>query len=113
MTVGNRLLKQCEAEKEYYLCVGRHASIIKKLKDGTFQYLELQSRDRSGWTNFSSNPRNTLRDRFGCTPNLSSFGDFMIDIAESNFSTDDFKSLLGYINTNADAQKKGADGGVK
>lgn len=28
LTVGNRLLKQVEEGKEYYLCVGKHASII-------------------------------------------------------------------------------------
>lgn len=113
LTVGNRLLKQCEVGKEYYLCVGRHAAIVRKLEDGTLQYLELQSATKSGWTNFDSKPRNTLIRRFGCSSNLGSFGDFMIDIDDSDFSNDDFKSLLGFLNTAEDAQKKGQYGTIK
>lgn len=45
--VGEGLLKQCEAGKEYYLSVGRHASIVRKTKDGKLQYLELQDEDFS------------------------------------------------------------------
>ena len=112
LTVGNRLLKKCETGKEYYLCVGRHASIVRKTNDGTLQYLELQSATRSGWTNFDGNPRSTLHSRFGCTT-ASSGSDFMIDIGASNFATDDFKSLLGYINTAKDGQRKGSHGSAK
>lgn len=113
ITVGNRLLKQCEVGKEYYLVVGRHAAIVRKLEDGTLQYLELQSATRSGWTNFDGNPRSTLNTRFGCTSSLQSFGDFMIDIDDSDFSTDDFRSLLGFINTAEDTQRKGKYGTIK
>lgn len=112
LTVGNRLLNQCEVGKEYYLAVGRHASIVRKLDDGTLQYLELQSAFKSGWTNFDGNPKYTLKTRFGCT-SRPSYGDFMIDIDESDFSTDDFKSLLGYLNTAEDAQRKGMYGTIK
>ncbi len=117
LTVGNRLLKQVETGKEYYLCVGRHASIVRKTEDGTLQYLELQSARNSGWTNFNGNPKNTLHDRFGCTSTsdygTSSTYDFMLDLEESDFSTDDFKSLLGYINTSDSEQKKGKYGTIK
>lgn len=113
LTVGNRLLKQCEVGKEYYLCAGRHASIVRKQGDGTLQYLELQSATRSGWTNFDGNPRHTLRTRFGCRSSQPAYSDFMIDINESNFATDDFKSLLGYINTAEDKQRKGSSGTIK
>lgn len=113
LTVGNRLLKQCEVGKEYYLCVGRHASIVRKLEDGKLQYLELQSALNSGWTDFNGNPRFTLSSRFGCSSSLQSAGDFMIDIDESDFATDDFKSLLGYINTAESDQKKGKYGTIK
>ena len=56
----------------------------------------------------------TLNNRFGCT-SISDQGtsakyDFMIDIDESNFWTDDFKSLLGFINTSEDVQTKGKYG---
>lgn len=116
VTVGNRLLKQCEEGKEYYLVVGRHASIVRK-KDSKLQYLELQSANRSGWTDFDGNTRYTLSSRFGCTSRsdygVSSKYDFMIDIAESDFSTDDFRSLIGFINTAEDAQRKGKYGTIK
>lgn len=117
LTVGNRLLKQVETGKEYYLCVGRHASIVRKTEDGTLQYLELQSARNSGWTDFNGNPKSTLHDRFGCTSTsdygTSSTYDFMLDLEESDFSTDDFKSLLGYINTSDSEQKKGKYGTIK
>lgn len=116
LTVGNRLLKQCEEGKEYFLCVGRHVAIVRK-KEGVFQYLELQSATRSGWTNFDKNARHTLNVRFGCTSSsdhgISSQFDFMLDISESDFATDDFKSLLGYINTAENEQRKGSDGTIK
>lgn len=115
ITVGNRLLKMCETGKEYYLCVGRHAAIVRKTDDGVLQYLELQSATRSGWTDFNGNPRYTLKNRFGCTQTSgpSAYYDFMIDLNESNFETDDFKSLLGYINTAENEQRKGSNGAIK
>lgn len=113
ITVGNRLLKECEVGKEYYLCCGRHASIVRKLENSKLQYLELQSEKSSGWTDFDGNPRYTLVSRFGCNSRLPSVCDFMIDISDSNFDTDDFKSLLGYINTAESEQKKGQYGTIK
>lgn len=115
ITVGNRLLKQCEVGKEYYLCAGRHAAIVRKNEDGGYQYLELQSATRSGWNDFDKNPRYTLQHRFGCTSRSSgaSLFDFMIDIDESDFNTDDFKTLLGFINTAENEQRKGQSGTIK
>ena len=116
LTVGNRLLKMCEEGKEYYLAVGRHAAIVRKNADGVLQYLELQSKNRSGWTNFDGNPRYTLKNRFGCTQRAtnSAHQDFMLDLTESDFtSNDDFRSLLGFLNTEASAQRKGIDGTIK
>lgn len=117
ITVANRLLGQTEIGKEYYLVAGRHASIVRKTEEGTLQYLELQSAYDSGWTNFNGNPRYTLRERFGCSSS-SSYGilsdsNFMIDIDGSDFSADDFKSLLGYINTSESNQKRGKSGYAK
>ena len=113
ITVGSRLLKQCETGKEYYLSCGRHASIVRKLENGKLQYLELQSARSSGWTDFDGNPKYTLVNRFGCNSRLPSVGDFMIDIDDSNFNTNDFKALLGYINTTKSEQKKGQYGTIK
>ena len=116
ITVGNRLLKMCEVGREYYLAVGRHAAIVRKTTDGVYQYLELQSSRKSGWIDFDGNPRYTLKTRFGCTSTSSgsSYYDFMLDIEESDFSsTDDFKTLLGFLNTAVDAQRKGSSGTIK
>ena len=114
MTVANRLIKMVEPGKEYYLSVGRHAAIVRKNDAGVLQYLELQSRNRSGWTDFDGNPRYTLKTRFGCTQTSSaaSLYDFMLDITESDFN-DDFRTLLGFINTEEKAQRKGQHGTIK
>ena len=116
MTVANRLLKMVEPGKEYYLAVGRHAAIVRKNDAGALQYLELQSKNRSGWTDFDGNPRYTLKTRFGCTQTSSAAAnyDFMLDITESDFtSSDDFRSLLGFLNTEENAQRKGQHGTIK
>jgi hypothetical protein len=116
LTVGNRLLKQCESGKEYYLCVGRHAAIVRKQADGKLQYLELQSATKSGWTDFNGNPKYTLKHRFGCssTSSSSSLYDYMLDLNDSDFtSNDDFRTLLGYLNTAEDEQRKGSSGTIK
>lgn len=115
LTVGNRLLKQVESGKEYYLCTGRHAAIVRKSDEGKLQYLELQSGIHNGWMHFDGNPRYTLNKRFGCTSRSDSSAhyDFMIDITDSDFNTDEFKSVLGYINTDVNKQRKGSGGTIK
>lgn len=115
IVVGNRLLQMCEEGKEYYLCVGRHASIVRNL-DGKLQYLELQSASKSGWTDFNGNPRYTLKNRFGCrqsSNSMSSTYSFLIDIEDSDFTGDEFRTLMGYINTEESKQKKGKAGHVR
>lgn len=114
-TLANNYLKKCEIGKEYYLCVGRHAAIVRKNESGLLQYLELQSAVKSGWTNFNKNPRYTLTNRFGCSSSSGhgEYYDFMISITDSDFGTDDFKSLLGYINTAENEQRKGSNGTIK
>ncbi len=116
LVVGNRLLKQVEEGKEYYLCVGRHASIVRK-HNGQLQYLELQSSLKSGWIDFKDDVKRTLSWRFDCSKTYdkgaSELYDFMIDINESNFNTKEFKSLLGFLNTAKDKQRKGGHGSIK
>ena len=114
-TLANNFLKKCEIGKEYYLGVGRHAAIVRKNESGILQYLELQSAINSGWTNFNKNPKYTLTNRFGCssTSGHGEYLDFMINITDSNFGTDDFKSLLGYLNTAENEQRKGRYGTIK
>lgn len=122
LTVGNRLLKKVEQGKEYYLCVGRHASIVRKTEEGVLQYLELQAdysetaRYGAGWHDFTSNPKRILNWRFGCNSTSNPWHeklDFMIDIDESELNTDEIKSILGYINTDVGKEVKGAGGMLK
>lgn len=115
LTVGGRLLKLCEEGKEYYLVCGRHASIVRR-KGGKLQYLELQSSTKSGWTDFDGNPKSTLRTRFGCPSESAYLADqmtYMIDLQESDFETDEFRTLMGYINTSVGDQRKGKGGTIK
>lgn len=111
VTCGNKLLKKVEAGKEYYLCCGKHASIVRRTEDGVLQYLELQSNLSSGWTNFNGNPRYTLATRFGEVKGYD-ITDFMIDV-DSIKGSDNLRALLGYINTANDEQKKGKHGHIK
>ena len=112
ITAGNKLLKEVEEGKEYYFVCGRHASIVRK-KDGQLQYLELQSSHSNGWTNFNGNPRYTLSQRFGCVNSSGmDVSAFMIDV-DAFKDNEDFKSILGYINTAESKQKKGAGGYAK
>ena len=110
---GKELLNGCEIGKEYYLCVGRHASIVRKNDEGVLQYLELQSANNSGWQNFDGNLGHTLSYRFGCRSGVDSFGDFMLNITDSNLDTDEFKSILGFLNTAENKQNKGDHGTIK
>lgn len=114
LDIGYKLLQECKVGKEYYLVVGRHASVVRKLESGALQYLELQSPLKNGWTNFNEDIKVTLYNRFGCrSKEKYSFGSMMIDIDESDFKTDDFRSLLGYINTAETKQKKGSYGRIR
>lgn len=122
LTVGNRLLKQVEVGKEYYLVTGQHAAIVRKTSDSVLQYLELQADSSqeadygAGWKDFDRNARYTLSWRFGCDSKSNSWHeklDFMVDVSDSAFDTDEFKSILGYINTNIGEEMKGKGGGIK
>lgn len=114
-TVAKRLLKQCELGKEYYLCTGRHASIVRKTNDG-YEYLELQSNQQRGWTKFDKKLDYTLNWRFGCTKTSQPWHelyDFMIDLDGSQFKEKDLQKMLGYINTDASKEMKGVGGSIK
>lgn len=113
------LMSQMEQDKDYMLVTGRHASIVRKTDSG-YQYLELQSAREIGWTDFDNygSTTKTLQKRFGCQRSRTVYGQkllqrsFAIDI-ESLYNSDEFRDLLGYINTAESAQKKGASGSVK
>ena len=114
VTACNKLLKHVEVGKEYYFVGGRHAAIVKKNEEsGKYQFLELQSAARSGWTDFDGNPRYTFSHRFG-DYRMGGFDveAFMIDV-DSFKDSDDLRYLLGYINTAEDKQRKGQRGTIK
>lgn len=127
-------LKELDLEKgkEYRLSVGKHAAIIRNTEHG-YEYLELQSADNNGWHPFEYSRKytflgeeretkytmeQTLRNRFGCrkTVDKSKWSGtvyekrMMITEVDSFKGNEDFKDLLGYMNTAPDKQKKGASG---
>lgn len=106
-----RLIVNTEVGKEYYLGIGKHAAIIRKTEK-QFEYLELQSATENGFKHLNMN---VLKDRFGCrkahrvggtTVELQSV---LIDI-DTLKGNEEFKQLLGFINTAEDKQVKGAGG---
>lgn len=115
----HELQKAMSDGKEYVLCTGRHASIIRKTGQG-FEYLELQSGTvggtyGNGWHNLDDD---VLKWRFSCKRSHSTYGtkyelkNFLVDV-DSLSGNSDFKEILGYINTASDQQRKGVGGGLR
>lgn len=108
------LLKNVAENKDYILSTGRHAAVIRKIGE-KYQYLELQSSKNNGFKDFQSD---TLKNRFGCKRSHTSYGyklsppNTLIDV-DSLMASDDFKAILGYINTPEEEQKKGVWGYAK
>lgn len=120
-----KIIKALEYGKEYYLAVGKHASIIKNTQEGVM-YLELQSSRENGWMPFDryGSIITTLQKRFGCrkTEDKIKLGigktvtferDVVLMEVDSFKDNAEFQKLLGYINTATDKQKKGVSGSVK
>lgn len=109
------LMKEMKTGKDYYLATGRHSSIVHKLSDDSFEYLELQSAAKNGFKPLNIK---VLKERFGCKQSHSSYGikyelpNIMIDI-ESLGKNKEFIELMKYINTNATEQLKGIGGYAK
>ena len=113
------LLKKVEPDKEYFLSIGQHAAIIRKIKDESdkyiYQYLELQSPKNNGYFRLTND---ILKNRFGCKKSHSLYGQkielpgILID-SESLYNNSEFEKILGYLNTKSDMQQKGAHGKIK
>lgn len=125
------IIKNIELNKEFLLSTGKHIAIIKRTQEEGLQYLEMQSSTSNGWKPFAYTIESkwgtnkvtvaeTLQKRFGCRKTVDSMkiGDrklvfekkvTLADV-DSFKKTDDFKEMLGYINTSTDNQKKGASG---
>lgn len=111
---ANELLKSMADNKEYYLATGRHAAIVKRV-DGSYQYLELQSRIENG---FKPLDNDVLKRRFGCQKSHTFAGskyalDNVLIEVDSLKDNEEFRKILGYINTDTEKQKKGVWGSVK
>ncbi|MCI5792842.1 MAG: minor capsid protein [Lachnospiraceae bacterium] len=110
----NRLLKNVEEDKEYYFATGRHAAIIRKNKNG-YEYLELQTVNDNGFKHLNNK---ILKERFGCQKSHTISGfkvtadNMLIDIS-SLAGNEDYKTILGYINTSSAKQMKGVNGYAK
>nr|DAS42720.1 MAG TPA: minor capsid protein [Caudoviricetes sp.] len=108
------LLTFVKEKKEYYLETGKHATIIRRGNRG-FEYLELQSETENGFKKLDSS---VLKTRFGCQTSYSVSGtkfeksNVLIDV-DSCKNSEEFKNLLGYINTAKDKQNKGEGGYAK
>lgn len=111
---ATNLLNKVKEGKEYYLSTGAHATIVRKI-DGKLQYLELQDKADNGFKQFTSQ---TLRKRFGCKQTHTIQGykakarSLLIDVNEFT-NKDEFKEILGYINTPINKQLKGVNGNAK
>ncbi len=113
-----QVISNLEPNKEYYLAAGQHAAIIRKTSSGT-EYLELQSpnADENGWRELTDG---ALLFRFGCPfgiPGKKSSSKVQyplvtIDV-DSMVNNPEFLSLMGYINTPINNQRKGRNGSVK
>lgn len=120
------LQREMETGKEYYLAIGRHAAIVRKMRDEVFEYLELQENDivfNSGLklhvNGFKKLTDDVLKKRFRCTSvNKTDDGmrfeslNILIDI-ESLGKSREFVELMKYINTSESGQLKGQGGYAK
>lgn len=113
LTNGKRILSKMVQGKEYYLSVGRHAAIVRLNDNGKPQYLELQSANRSGWRDFDDDVRDTLKMRFGCSSSSRYVNTAYLTDLDQFPDNDEFRTLLGFINTNESEQRKGKHGTIK
>lgn len=120
-----KIIKELPLDKEYYLSVGKHAAIIKNTDKGVM-YLELQSSKENGWKYFAVNGRTTsetLIKRFGARKTEDKMKiagktvtfekSVVLAEVDSFKDNDEFREILGYINTASDKQKKGEGGYAK
>ena len=114
------MLSRLEEGKEYYFGAGRHAAIVRRTEKST-EYLELQTQMCNGWHSFDEygSTKETLNKRFGCRKTVRKrYGtqiesDVFIAEVDAFKDSEDFREILGYLNTDKDEQKKGWKGYAK
>ena len=110
-TALKKLIANIEEKKEYYLAIGRHAAIIRKIEK-RYEYLELQSAKYNGFKTFDMN---VLKNRFGCQKSYRRAGmtlappSMLIEI-DTLKDNKEFNQMLGFINTDKEKQLKGVEG---
>lgn len=110
-TAIKKLITNMKEKKEYYLAIGRHAAIIRKIEKG-YEYLELQSAKYNGFKAFDMS---VLKNRFGCQKSYRRAGmtlappSMLIDI-DTLKDNKEFNQMLGFINTAKEKQLKGVEG---
>jgi hypothetical protein len=108
------LLKKMEDGKEYYLATGSHASIVRKVGAG-YEYLELQTVNSNGFKPLTTD---VLKRRFGCKMSHTFHGrkyaskSELIEVSSLG-NSEEFRKILGYMNTETYKQKKGSKGYAK
>lgn len=113
-TAIKKLITNIEEKKEYYLAIGRHAAIIRKIEKG-YEFLELQSAKYNGFKAFDMS---VLKNRFGCQKSYRRAGmtlappSMLIDI-DTLKDNKEFNQMLGFINTAKEKQLKGVEGHEK
>lgn len=115
-TCAGRLLDKTVVGKKYYFTAAKHAAIVRRTADG-FEYLELQSAKKNGWNKLDFT---ALKRRFSCRKSHTALRGkiklenetYLIDI-ESLGKSEDFKRILGYLNTAETKQLKGVKGYAK
>lgn len=107
--IANQLLSSMQRGKEYWLGIGKHASIVRSGSSG-YEYLELQSSISNGWHPLDDN---VLRWRFGCVARRGHDLPARLMEVDKLTRSKDFIGLLKYLNTNVNKQRKGAGGGIK
>lgn len=116
-TDAMKILANLENGKEYYFGAGQHSAIVRKSDSGA-EYLELQSQSNNGWQSFKKygSTKQTLKKRFGCRLTPDRFHGVLMEkeifLADTDIfkDSDEFKEILGYLNTSSDKQQKGAKG---
>ncbi len=98
---ANKLLADVQENKEYYLGIGKHASIIKK-ENGQLKYLELQYEKKDN--GYKALNKATLKRRFKCVQSNTLQGQkvkipSVIIEVDSLAKSKDFLNILPYLNS--------------
>ena len=89
------LLENADKRKEYYLMCGEHATIIKA-RNNKWCYIEMQKEDSKNGMHPLT--KESLKERFGCKSRRN-VDRSVVMIDANNFEGENFKTILGFINT--------------